>query len=57
LDWSDLSDDDPITSDASSMVKLYDKNPDANEKKLMYDKTISDCLGSQVTREMSGKKL
>ncbi|CAF3764431.1 unnamed protein product [Rotaria sp. Silwood1] len=34
LDWSDLPDnDDMITSDASSMVNLFNKKPDTNEQK------------------------
>ncbi|CAF3177378.1 unnamed protein product [Rotaria sp. Silwood2] len=56
LDWSDLPDDDDIiTSDASSMVNLFNKKPDTNEQKPMYDIILSDRLGSYSTREMSRK--
>ncbi|CAF3925829.1 unnamed protein product [Rotaria sp. Silwood1] len=55
LDWSDLPDDDDmITSDASSMVNLFNKKPDTNEQKPMYDKhhrsyTTSQQFGSGDT--------
>ncbi|CAF4007469.1 unnamed protein product, partial [Rotaria sp. Silwood1] len=56
LDWSDLPDDDDrIASDASSMVNLFNKKPDTNEQKPMYDKhhrsyTKSQQFGSGDTQ-------
>ncbi|CAF4050134.1 unnamed protein product [Rotaria sordida] len=49
LDWSDLSDDDPIiTNDASSMVNLFNKKRDTtNEQKSMYDKHERSFTSSQ----------